>query len=1299
MNRNRLVVVLGVHRSGTSLTMHALQLLGVDIGERLIPGKADNPDGYFENEDIVERHKKVETLIGRKPFEPAGLLPYPEGWHERPDIRAVGDELAEIVAGEMRQSGGRLWGFKDPRTMRLLPLWRSVFAQLGVQPLYVVALRDPAAVVASMQRRNGLRPQEAELLWVMHMADMLRDTGASVASVVEYERWLAEPLEMGRSVAADLRLPEPGQQFADDIRGTVKAEWDHARRRDLPPLSPPTRQLYQLTRLLRDAPQAAQMATAAVEALLGNARLFAPWTIALDSGNPTTHGDMAARSRHDERLKARVNDAVAENARLVEAQKDLERLLAAAQEEAAPKTGRQADGPGLAPTAVARHVAEREEWRADLARANELNRRCHEAMQVMASSQSSIVAASDPDRVLAEGIHERPPLGRVDRSHAVYDALTQRAKYAALEALAPRQPEALHIQFPDLACFAPQQATVRPLKVCIATEDIVGPVRNGGIGTTFAHLAHALADWGHDVTILYLRGAHSENGPIERWVEHYARHGIAFVPVAPIGVTLDCASPRWVEPMLAMFHYLRDHHFDLVHVSEWRGSALLCLTAKRQGIAFPDTVFCVKASSPWLWNRDYSLKFFDSEGDLTKIFAEQKSIELADMVIGGSAHLLRWMMVQGYRLPSGRTHVQPNVLRLTELEGISTDAANLPGSRVPVHELVFFGRLESRKGLHVFCDAVSRLVRSGIVPKKISFVGKEGGPMPDSGLRGRSYIEDRAKAWSCPIEIHDGWQYDQAIRYLVDAGRLAVMPSIIENSSLALYEALFHRVPFIASDVGGNAELVHPDDRDVVLVEPHPAKLWRKLAAALSEGAHVPRAAFDNSDNLRMWSGFHARMSELVHAGEARRAYPVAKPASEATPRVCACIVHRDAADRLHETLSALGRQTHPDLDVIVVDDDSTDPEALAALDLLTGAFAEKGWRLVRSDDRLGYAACQNLAARYSEADYLLLMDLDNLPKPDAVERLASVASATGAAMVTSFYEQSAPAEAIPNDTPLGPRPEPQPAILSAPIGPDPAMAFYRSPCGDCDLLVSRDVFQRLGGLASEYQVEGDLQEFATRAFLGGHRVEVVPLPLYRRREPQAAQRHSGEAFDAEPVRSLKAYVDSAPLALRNILWSARGFVESLRLAQQRLVAERRRTSKLEEANKRQIERLSEIRKANEQLRSTIDLHRKKVNDLEEAIALLRASTDEPEAATQRATIAGSQGATWSAAAAFRSFARMVLACLTIGRKDRKGRRRSTRKARGISRRLAKRGQRMRGGRGLRGLRPKARRRRRRNAR
>jgi glycosyltransferase involved in cell wall biosynthesis len=435
------------------------------------------------------------------------------------------------------------------------------------------------------------------------------------------------------------------------------------------------------------------------------------------------------------------------------------------------------------------------------------------------------------------------------------------AAVGAIEALAPRVEDAWSLTLPDLGSLPPGGEPWRRLRCCIATEDIAGPVRNGGIGTTYAALAEQLVQLGHESTILYLRGVEVETGDLDHWVDFYARKGVRFVPVPDYAARegFQSHADRWMRSPYNMMRYLQEHPMDVVHVSEWRGCGYLSLAAKRQGIAFSDTLFIVKTSSPWMWNRLYGSEPVEKVVDLAKIHAERRSVELADIVVGGSLHLLRWMSSQGYTLPPGRTYVQPNVVSFDHLEHLIDRRDVERGARMAFDEIVFFGRLEGRKGLFVFCQAIERLIRLGVaLPSKITFMGKEGRRLtsrPDLGVL--EYIAQATRAWPTRIQVHTDFQQSEALDYLLDGPRLAVMPSVIENSSMAIYEAAICGVPCIASDVGGNTELILRDDWPHIFCKPHPLDLGDKLAEALAIGGYVPRPSFDNTVNLDVWRAFH----------------------------------------------------------------------------------------------------------------------------------------------------------------------------------------------------------------------------------------------------------------------------------------------------------------------------------------------------------------------------------------------------------------------------------------------------------
>jgi hypothetical protein len=222
--RQPVVVVLGMHRSGTSLLMHLAHRLGVAIDEDLVPPARDNPRGFFEARAIVDAHDRILAAFGRSWRSAFEADPLPSAWWRAPAIAAERAALVEHVR-RATADPGRLWGFKDPRTVRLLPLWREILDGLALAPRFVVAVRRPDAVIASLVRRSALSPALAAQLWLEHNRAALTLTRREDRLLVDYDCLLASPgREIGR-LASFLGLPA-----RDDVAAVVEPELNHTER-------------------------------------------------------------------------------------------------------------------------------------------------------------------------------------------------------------------------------------------------------------------------------------------------------------------------------------------------------------------------------------------------------------------------------------------------------------------------------------------------------------------------------------------------------------------------------------------------------------------------------------------------------------------------------------------------------------------------------------------------------------------------------------------------------------------------------------------------------------------------------------------------------------------------------------------------------------------------------------------------------------------------------------------------------------------------------------------------------------
>jgi hypothetical protein len=187
--RKPIVLVLGMHRSGTSLCSHILSALGVDMADD-IGVDVRNDKGHWERWEIAEFHDRILRLFNRDCGGGFHDFALPVAWWADPHVAQIRREIAAFL--EKRMADG-YFGFKDPRTMRLMPVWHQILNELNLVPKIVLCLRNPAQIARSLNARDGLDPEIGEYRWLVHMIDFFRYTNKFDFCTVEYEAWFSNP--------------------------------------------------------------------------------------------------------------------------------------------------------------------------------------------------------------------------------------------------------------------------------------------------------------------------------------------------------------------------------------------------------------------------------------------------------------------------------------------------------------------------------------------------------------------------------------------------------------------------------------------------------------------------------------------------------------------------------------------------------------------------------------------------------------------------------------------------------------------------------------------------------------------------------------------------------------------------------------------------------------------------------------------------------------------------------------------------------------------------------------------------
>lgn len=188
------LLVLGMHRSGTSALTRALGLLGLETGRRgtLMEAAPSNRSGHWEISALTECNDELLRSAGGRwsgpPADLSGLDAAARG-QAGADARALVADLLPAAA----------WTWKDPRLCLTLPFWRNV---LGTCPPAVVCLRHPLEIAASLERRNGFAPAYGMALWERYLRSLWAHLAGQPVLVVDYDAVLAQPGDVIDALAA-----------------------------------------------------------------------------------------------------------------------------------------------------------------------------------------------------------------------------------------------------------------------------------------------------------------------------------------------------------------------------------------------------------------------------------------------------------------------------------------------------------------------------------------------------------------------------------------------------------------------------------------------------------------------------------------------------------------------------------------------------------------------------------------------------------------------------------------------------------------------------------------------------------------------------------------------------------------------------------------------------------------------------------------------------------------------------------------------------------------------------------------
>jgi|SRR5579864_545974 len=199
------VIIIGAHRSGTSATARALELVGLQIGQRL--------DSHRESKAMQQLHEEYLHGVGASWHNPKPFLDYmrtPQGRHDCVKyLRSNVDSHFGRIFGyrnnpkgwwlRLRLKLGAAWGWKEPRTTLFAPAWLEIFPTARI----VHVIRDPLAAGESIRERelkfqaagDPATPNLGDLNYCRELVELYLRAGEELANSANYRRLQFEELQ------------------------------------------------------------------------------------------------------------------------------------------------------------------------------------------------------------------------------------------------------------------------------------------------------------------------------------------------------------------------------------------------------------------------------------------------------------------------------------------------------------------------------------------------------------------------------------------------------------------------------------------------------------------------------------------------------------------------------------------------------------------------------------------------------------------------------------------------------------------------------------------------------------------------------------------------------------------------------------------------------------------------------------------------------------------------------------------------------------------------------------------------
>lgn len=484
------------------------------------------------------------------------------------------------------------------------------------------------------------------------------------------------------------------------------------------------------------------------------------------------------------------------------------------------------------------------------------------------------------------------------------------------------------------------------------------------------------------------------------------------------------------------------------------------IESRNSGVGFLNNTFILTTKKTELWKKNRSATPILNPSNLNVFYMQKITINGLDLLVSDSLNFLNWLPENGFNLNPNK--MSANLLPISS-ELLKFD---LPSRKNITHnKLIFFFNPNTENDCLLFLDSL-KVVSSTLLLKILRVT------LVFDGIKINDKIKKSIKELQKNLISKTRLRIVKSTKQIIDKDRSVIIIPCFELFNSYQYYSYF----FQGSLLSDQHSVLSPPEWKVFNHQPY--KIAEYLKVFFNAKSNTLAKSINLAESNQDWCNTLLSL----------KSKPFHSPTKK--PLVTVCISHFNRGDMLLNAIQSIDKQSYRNIEIIVIDDGSTDNYSLNQLNHVesSGEFSLPINVIYNTNSYIGASRNKGLAA--SNGEYILFMDDDNEAKLDEVEVFVKAALHGDADIYTCFSEVFGINDSIKveNDTI-------KPVALF--LGANFFTGSFSNPFGDSNMFVKRQAALALGGFSELYKVGREDHEFLYRASLNGYKIQLIPKALY----------------------------------------------------------------------------------------------------------------------------------------------------------------------------------------------------------